>query len=160
MISAGRQARLAAGATQERTLAGIACTPLFGAAQVSDSGPAGPPHCLGFPDPLSQSTPTPCTCGGDPNAVRLLPCRALQGVCSRHGQGAGGRAGKTTGGAVLGNLHWTAPLCAATIRQTSWLAPMFAPHHKRSHRVLESPQDAQSDNCGRGMPAQPLAPPS
>src|SRR3989442_2469478 len=72
-INAGRQALPIAVATQERRLFPVACTPLFGAAQVSDSGPAGPPHCLGFPDPLSKSPPAPCACGGDPNAVRPLP---------------------------------------------------------------------------------------
>jgi hypothetical protein len=56
-----------------RALQRVGSMPWFGAAQVSDSGPAGPPHCLIFPDPLSKSTPTPCAWGGDPNAVRPLP---------------------------------------------------------------------------------------
>src|SRR5215475_11977339 len=60
-------------ATQERRLKAVSCKALFGTAQVSDSDPAGPPLCPGLPTPLSRSTPTLCTCGGNPKSVRLMP---------------------------------------------------------------------------------------
>jgi hypothetical protein len=65
------QAPLKAGA--QRTLEVVACKRLFGAAQVSDSDPAGSPYWLGFPEPLSKSTPTPWAWDANPNAVRPLP---------------------------------------------------------------------------------------